>query len=84
VEAVAVVEHTGCGLTGTSDAELRRLTGADIDFLAIDDHAQAITHDVETIASTPYLGTITAVAGFLLDVSSGTLHEVTRRGLPPS
>ena len=78
VDTVAVIEHTGCGLTGTSDAELRALTGADVDFLAIDDHTEAIRHDVELIASTPYLDKITLVAGFLLDIAAGVLEEVVR------
>lgn len=83
VDTVAVVEHTGCGLTGTSDAALRHLTGADVEFLAIDDHAATIRRDVALIASTPYLGAIASVAGFLFDVTTGTLDEVVRRGLPP-
>jgi carbonic anhydrase len=84
VDTVAVVEHTGCGLSGTTDDELRGLTGADIAFLAIADHAAAIRHDVERILSAPYLRRITAVAGFLFDTDAGTLDEVMRGGLPPS
>jgi carbonic anhydrase len=78
VDTVAVIEHTECGLTGTSDDELRDLTGADVAFLAIQDHAEAIRHDVELIATTPFLSGITSVGGFLLDIAGGTLHEVAR------
>lgn len=84
VDTVAVIEHTQCGLMGTSEDELRQLTGADTEFLAIADHAEAIRHDVELIVSTPYLRTITSVAGLLLDIAAGTLEEVVRGALPPS
>lgn len=84
VDTVAVVEHTECGLTGTSEGELRQLTGADVDFLAIADHAEALRQDVERIVSTQYLRAITHVAGFLLDTATGTLEEVVRGGLPPA
>src|SRR5689334_4029986 len=41
VDRVVVMQHTKCGLTGVTDDELRRLTGADLGFLSIDDHASA-------------------------------------------
>jgi carbonic anhydrase len=84
VDTVAVIEHTECGLTGTSDDELRQLTGADTEFLAIADHAEALRHDVELIEATPYLHTISSVRGFLLDIAAGTLDELVRGGLSPS
>lgn len=84
VDTVALIEHTECGLTGTSEDELRQLTGADKVFLAIADHFEAIRHDVELIVSTPYLRTIRSVAGFLLDIAAGTLEEVARGALPAS
>src|SRR3954463_1616074 len=34
VDTVLLVQHTKCGLAGVSDAELRRLTGADLEFHA--------------------------------------------------
>ena len=84
VDTVALIEHTECGLTGTSEDDLRKLTGADTEFLAIADHSEALRRDVELIVSTPYLRTITSVAGFLLDIAAGTLDEVVRGGLPAS
>src|SRR4051795_4432463 len=46
VETVLIVQHTKCGLAGVSDAELRRLTGADLEFHAFDDHTLALREDI--------------------------------------
>ena len=42
VDTVIVMQHTKCGLVGVRDEELRRITGADLGFLPIDDHAAAL------------------------------------------
>ena len=55
VDTAVVMQHTKCGLVGVSDAQLRELTGADLGFLPIDDHAAALREDVERLARTPYL-----------------------------
>ena len=41
-DSVVIMQHTGCGLEGTSNEELRARTGADLDFLPIDDHGAAL------------------------------------------
>src|SRR5690349_15316950 len=64
VNTVVVMQHTKCGLAGVSDEELRRLTGADFGFFPIDDHAAALTEDVELLAAKPYLSPVQVVAGF--------------------
>lgn len=48
VETVVVMQHTRCGLAGATDAALRTLTGADVAFLPIEDHAAALQEDVES------------------------------------
>ena len=78
VNAVAVMQHTKCGLAGVTDDELRRLTGADLGFFPIDDHAAALREDVDILTSTPYLGPITTIAGFVYDVETGAIDEVVR------
>ncbi len=83
VDTVVVVQHTACGLAGVTDRELRELTGADLAFLPIGDHTAALRQDVETIANTPYLRPIVAVAGFVYDVETGQVEEVVRWGRPP-
>jgi carbonic anhydrase len=78
VETVAVMQHTKCGLTGVTDEQLQRLTGADLGFYSIDDHAAALREDVEILASTPYLSPLQVIGGFVFDVESGEIADVVR------
>jgi carbonic anhydrase len=78
VDTALVVQHTRCGLAGVTDTELRRLTGADLSFLPIDDQAAALRDDVTALAGTPYLGGLRSITGFLFDVDSGALDDVVR------
>jgi carbonic anhydrase len=78
VDTAVVMQHTKCGLEGVSDAQLRELTGADLGFLPIDDHAAALREDVELLARTPYLGRLRVIAGMVYDVESGQLDDVVR------
>jgi carbonic anhydrase len=79
VDTVVVMQHTGCGLTGVTDEQLQELTGTDLDFLAIDDHARSITDDLDALFDTPYLDGIQLVAAFVYDVDTGKVTEVARR-----
>jgi carbonic anhydrase len=80
VETVVVMQHTKCGLTGVTDDELRRLTGAgaDVDFLSIADHEAALREDVQVLTAKSFLGPIKEVAGLLYDVDTGAVEEVVR------
>ena len=78
VDTVVVMQHTGCGLAGASDEELQQRTGADLRFLAIDDHTEALHRDVDVLADTPYLGPLRVIAGFVYDVESGAVEDVVR------
>jgi carbonic anhydrase len=78
VDTVIVMQHTKCGLAQVTDAELQRLTGADVGFLPIDDHAAALREDLAVLASTPYLAPIARLAGFVFDVETGELDDVVR------
>lgn len=78
VNALVVMQHTRCGLAGREDEELRRVTGADLAFLPIADHARALREDIAILASTPYLSPIEVVAGFVYDMDSGELEDVAR------
>lgn len=75
VRTVVVMQHTGCGLAGVTDAELRQLTGADLGFFPIDDHGAALREDIDLLISTPYLSVINGIAGFVYDVVSGTIEQ---------
>jgi carbonic anhydrase len=78
VDTVLVIEHTGCGLAGTTDAELQARTGAAFAFHAITDHEASLRADVERLAAEAALGPITTIAGLLYDTPSGRLSEVVR------
>ena len=78
VDTGVVMQHTQCGLAGVTDAELREQTGADVDFLPIDDHAAALRADVEQLATTPFLGLVQAIAGLVYDIETGEVTEVVR------
>lgn len=78
VDTVLVMQHTKCGLEGKTDRELQELTGADLGFLTIAKHAEALAEDVELIRNAPYLRSITEIAGVVFDVESGRIDDVTR------
>ena len=84
VDTVVVMQHTKCGLSGVSDTELRQRTGADIGFLPIDQHADALREDINILTSTPYLVPLKVIAGFVYDVDSGEIEDVLRWQRPAS
>jgi carbonic anhydrase len=78
VDTVVVMQHTKCGLAGVSDEELRRITGADLGFFPIDDHAAALREDIELLSTTSYLEPVKVIGGFVYDVESGEIDDVVR------
>jgi hypothetical protein len=54
------------------------MTGADLGFLPIDDHAAALREDVQQLAETPYLDRLQLIAGLIYDVETGLLQDVVR------
>ena len=54
------------------------MTGADLGFLAFDDHAAALREDIDRLTATPYLAPLRAVAGFVYDVETGVIDDVAR------
>lgn len=78
VDSVVLMQHTGCGMTGVTDDDLRERTGAGVAFLTIDDHTTALKNDVETLAATPYLAPVKTIEGYVYDLDSGTVEQVTR------
>jgi carbonic anhydrase len=78
VDTVVVMQHTQCGLAGVSDEELQELTGADLGFFPIDDHAAALREDIELLTTRTYLEPLQVIAGFVYDVESGEIDDVVR------
>jgi carbonic anhydrase len=83
VDTVVVMQHTDCGASGTTDEELRSLTGAHLAFLPIDDHADALRSDIDLLAETSYLGQVQAMAGLVYDVVTGEVQDVVRWNRSP-
>lgn len=79
VDTVVLMQHTACGLTGVTDEQLQELTGTDLEFLPIDDHARSITEDLDSLFDTPYLEGIHLLAGLVYDVVTGKVDEIARR-----
>ena len=82
-EAV-VVAHEGCGLLGFSNRELQQTltekTGHDasgIDFLPFDDLDDAVLASTRRIHDSPFLPESYAATGFVYDVATGRIREVT-------
>ncbi len=78
VDTVLVMQHTQCGLAGVTDAELQALTGADLGFFSIDDHAAALREDIELLSTRPYLEPLKVIAGVIYDVESGEIDDIVR------
>lgn len=79
-----VIHHTDCGmLTFTNDDLWRKLeeeTGADassIDFLPFRDLEQSVRDDIARIKESPFIPKDIRVRGFVYDVQSGKLTEVS-------
>jgi len=78
VDTVVIMQHTKCGLAGVTDEELRRITGAPLGFLPIDDQAAAVAEDIELLTAQAYLSPVTNIAGFVFNVESGEISDVVK------
>ncbi len=81
---VLVIHHTDCGmLTFTNDQlrqKLKNTYGRDpgkVDYLPFSDLEQSVRDDVETVRSFPFVRPDTRVSGYVYDVRTGRLREVT-------
>ncbi len=83
VQEVVVIQHTGCGLLGRTNEELRRAVGdglaidpPPIDFLPIASLEDSVASDVDGIRSSPWIPDDTVVTGFVCDTETGRLELV--------
>ena len=81
---VVVIHHTDCGmLTFTNEQlrdQLKQDLGADasgIDFRPFTDVDESVRRDLVTIRSSPFIPTEIPVRGFVYDVRTGALREVS-------
>jgi carbonic anhydrase len=78
VEKAVVMQHTGCGVSGVTDEDLRTLTGADLSFFPIDDHEAALRADIELLAAKPYLERLMEIEGLLYETATGQVQNLLR------
>ena len=79
---VLVIHHTGCGLSGTTDDDVRAACAAagldaeGVEFLAFDDLEQSVREDVERLRTSPLVPPRVTVSGWIFDVQTGALRGV--------
>jgi carbonic anhydrase len=83
-QEILVVHHTDCGMLTFDNPTLygicQEQLGADasaIDFLPFSDLEQSVRDDVELIRSSPLIAKDTTVTGFVYDVKTGKIQDVT-------
>ncbi len=83
VRAIAVVGHTGCGLTHRRNAEIAAMVEegsgvrmGDYDFLVVDDIDEAVRRDVDRLGREPLFAGV-ELAGLVFDIGTGRLRRVT-------
>jgi carbonic anhydrase len=83
VDRIAVVQHTDCAMTKSSEDELRatvaEAAGASADgweFLVVPDQAETLRADIERIRTCPLIADDVVVGGFIYDVGTGELRPV--------
>jgi carbonic anhydrase len=81
---VAIIHHTDCGsIRFTNDdihLKVKQDLGADssaIDFLPFTDLEESVREDISFLLSSPLIPTSVVVRGFIYDVRTGRLKEVT-------
>lgn len=80
---IAVVHHTDCGMLNFTQEGLQKKlrdelrVEAEMDFLPFTDLEQSVRDDVHLLATSPLLLPDTAIRGYIYDVHTGRLREVT-------
>ena len=82
-EEVVLIHHTGCGMLGLSDEEFKRQVREDAGVEppwpvgGFDDLEESVRRSIERIRTSPFLPHKDSVRGFVYDVRTGRLSEVT-------
>jgi carbonic anhydrase len=82
--AIAVVHHTDCGMLTFSNEDVYRKVeedldadATDIDFMPFGDLERSVRDDVEFLRQSPLIADETEIRGFVYDVETRRLGEVT-------
>lgn len=84
-EEILVIQHTSCGLHGLDEdavrAEIARDTGNEpsFPFLGFEDLEDSVRTSIDKLSADPLLPHGSSARGFVYDVRTGRLTEVTRR-----
>jgi len=87
-EEIMVINHTDCGLTHTSEEDLRRriqnragtAAVSPAFFYAFQNIEENVRHQLEKLRNHPWIPKTMIVRGFVYDVTTGRLHEVQMTG----
>jgi carbonic anhydrase len=80
---VILIHHTDCGLSKITDDEFRRAVEADTGLRppwaveAFTDPAADVRQSIGRLAASPFIPHKDAIRGFVFDVATGRLHEVS-------
>ncbi|MGI8848471.1 MAG: beta-class carbonic anhydrase [Candidatus Dormibacteria bacterium] len=81
--AIAVIQHTDCGMLALDDTELADEIEAEsgqrppFPFLGFHNQEEQLVRSLGVLRGSPFLRHRDAIRGFIWDVHSGRLHEVT-------
>jgi carbonic anhydrase len=81
---VVVIHHTDCGMLTFTNEQLRQklrrdlnADASDVDFLPFSDLEDSVRRDVATVRNSPLIPDNITVSGFIYDVRTGRLREVS-------
>lgn len=80
---IVLIHHTDCGMVSFKDDELKAQIAGETGirppfaFEAFDDEAEDVRQSMRRIQASPFIPHKDAVRGFVFDVKSGRLNEVT-------
>ena len=84
-EEVVLIHHTSCGMLGLSDedfkSQVREDTGVEPPWPVegFDDLEESVRRSIDRVRSSPFLPNKESVRGFVYDVNTGRLNEVTAK-----
>jgi carbonic anhydrase len=88
---IAVIHHTDCGMLTFNNRDLREKVKEDLgsdtgefDFLPFRDLDESVREDVEFLQATQLLNPDTTIRGFIYDVRTGRLREVSIEAARPA
>jgi carbonic anhydrase len=83
-ERIIIINHTECGMATFKDEDLQKRlsekynsSASDIKFHSFGDLEENVRNQIKKIYSTPFLSNIISVHGFIYDIKTGKLREVS-------